>query len=136
MTKTYKVLYRDPDGCLRSFATTGVLACEFFRNRETTGWSGTPCLVFDSFKHARMFVGKRPKGSCEIWKGDAREVVPLPSGHLGPPNVLCDGRAYWKFLNEPIDNTAGTYPKSWPAGTLAVRGFTPRRKVWSNKKQQ
>jgi len=136
MTKAFKVLYRDLGGRLWSYMATGDMQREFFRNRETMGWSGTPCLVFDTLAHGRLFAEEYPNERCEIWEGDAREVVTLPRGHLGPPNVVSDCGAYQRYWNKPVDNIASVCLKKWPAGTLAVKGFTPRKRVWHARKRK
>jgi hypothetical protein len=135
MTKVvYKILWRDGAGRLYSFLARGVMIREYMPNYETKGWEGTPLLVAETLQDACNFVKVCCfYGNYEIWVGDGRDVVPLPSGSIRTPDFGCDLNAYRRFWS-PAGLEATTI--GWPPGTLAVSGFTPREMVWNAEREE
>jgi hypothetical protein len=130
MKIAYKAVHIEPDGQYYSFATKGIMKRRFVPGQETVGWGGTPVLVFETMELALKFIDDcRIDGyNYALWRGDIREVVPLRPRYLDAPEEKCSTGKYKHFWTR---RTPKAIASAWPAGTVAVRGFTPRTKVWS-----
>ena len=140
MIEAFKVMHRGYDR-LWSYVAQGKMEREYVKDQETTGCEGTQVLVFDTLQRACDFIAIAGNPCCEIWSGEARDVVaPLLARELGQPDCLSNPEeysAYWRRVrSSSVQDTTPSLVADWPPGTLAVLGFTPREKVWDGWGQQ